>query len=194
MKRVSCVDLIFWFLKFVSNLYLKDLQETRLYSSWAHMSLERKYLIPPWMIACRACGDELLVVRRMPSSFAGYISPPQTLFQFSQSIFFSFSSYIRFCSTNFHFSIAGHPFIKLIREDSFFHWTPGEDEKLLAYIQEHVHGSWRASPSKAGTDELIISYSSWTGKFSFIYGWNVWSVDVGWNLSCSSRPTKGTLI
>ncbi|CAI9271018.1 unnamed protein product [Lactuca saligna] len=45
----------------------------------------------------------------------------------------------------------GHAFIKLIREDSFFHrWTPGEDEKLLAYIQEHVHGSWRALPSKAG--------------------------------------------
>ncbi|XP_023771382.1 transcription factor MYB16 isoform X2 [Lactuca sativa] len=29
-------------------------------------------------------------------------------------------------------------------------WTPEEDEKLLAYIQEHGHGSWRALPSKAG--------------------------------------------
>lgn len=39
-------------------------------------------------------------------------------------------------------------------------WTPEEDEKLLAYIQEHGHGSWRALPSKAGTYELIIiSYS-----------------------------------
>ncbi|KAK1440803.1 hypothetical protein QVD17_06635 [Tagetes erecta] len=29
-------------------------------------------------------------------------------------------------------------------------WTPDEDQKLLAYIQEHGHGSWRALPSKAG--------------------------------------------
>ncbi|KAL8052482.1 hypothetical protein ABFX02_05G007500 [Erythranthe guttata] len=29
-------------------------------------------------------------------------------------------------------------------------WTPEEDEKLLAYIHEHGHGSWRALPSKAG--------------------------------------------
>ncbi|XP_076901676.1 transcription factor MYB106-like [Bidens hawaiensis] len=29
-------------------------------------------------------------------------------------------------------------------------WTPDEDQKLMAYIQEHGHGSWRALPSKAG--------------------------------------------
>ncbi|KQJ98396.1 transcription factor MYB106 isoform X1 [Brachypodium distachyon] len=29
-------------------------------------------------------------------------------------------------------------------------WTSEEDEKLLAYIEEHGHGSWRALPSKAG--------------------------------------------
>ncbi|KAG8087282.1 hypothetical protein GUJ93_ZPchr0010g9746 [Zizania palustris] len=29
-------------------------------------------------------------------------------------------------------------------------WTPEEDEKLLAYIEENGHGSWRALPSKAG--------------------------------------------
>nr|CAB43399.1 Myb-related transcription factor mixta-like 1 [Antirrhinum majus] len=29
-------------------------------------------------------------------------------------------------------------------------WTPEEDQKLLSYIQEHGHGSWRALPSKAG--------------------------------------------
>ncbi|KAG0449895.1 hypothetical protein HPP92_027160 [Vanilla planifolia] len=29
-------------------------------------------------------------------------------------------------------------------------WTPEEDQKLLAYIKEHGHGSWRALPSKAG--------------------------------------------
>ncbi|XP_042018879.1 transcription factor MYB106-like [Salvia splendens] len=28
-------------------------------------------------------------------------------------------------------------------------WTAEEDEKLLAYIQEHGHGSWRSLPSKA---------------------------------------------
>ncbi|XP_019194956.1 PREDICTED: myb-related protein Zm38-like [Ipomoea nil] len=29
-------------------------------------------------------------------------------------------------------------------------WTPEEDQKLLAYIEQHGHGSWRALPSKAG--------------------------------------------
>ncbi|XVF09041.1 hypothetical protein REPUB_Repub07fG0056300 [Reevesia pubescens] len=29
-------------------------------------------------------------------------------------------------------------------------WTPEEDQKLLAYIQKHGHGSWRSLPEKAG--------------------------------------------
>ncbi|CAH8324103.1 unnamed protein product [Eruca vesicaria subsp. sativa] len=29
-------------------------------------------------------------------------------------------------------------------------WTPEEDQKLLAYIEEHGHGSWRSLPQKAG--------------------------------------------
>ncbi|XP_011017649.1 PREDICTED: transcription factor MYB76-like [Populus euphratica] len=29
-------------------------------------------------------------------------------------------------------------------------WTPEEDQKLLAYIEEHGHGSWRALPAEAG--------------------------------------------
>lgn len=29
-------------------------------------------------------------------------------------------------------------------------WTPEEDQKLLGYIKEHGHGSWRALPAKAG--------------------------------------------
>lgn len=29
-------------------------------------------------------------------------------------------------------------------------WTPEEDKKLVAYIEEHGHGSWRALPAKAG--------------------------------------------
>ncbi|XP_015580863.2 transcription factor MYB106 [Ricinus communis] len=29
-------------------------------------------------------------------------------------------------------------------------WTPEEDQKLLAYIEEHGHGSWQALPAKAG--------------------------------------------
>ena len=29
-------------------------------------------------------------------------------------------------------------------------WTPEEDQKLLAYIQQHGHGSWRFLPQKAG--------------------------------------------
>ncbi|KAL0372481.1 UNVERIFIED_CONTAM: Transcription factor [Sesamum calycinum] len=31
-------------------------------------------------------------------------------------------------------------------------WSPEEDEKLLDYIQQHGHGSWRALPSKAGLE------------------------------------------
>ncbi|KAL5216483.1 hypothetical protein ABZP36_007884 [Zizania latifolia] len=29
-------------------------------------------------------------------------------------------------------------------------WTPEEDQKLLAYIEQHGHGCWRSLPSKAG--------------------------------------------
>ena len=35
-------------------------------------------------------------------------------------------------------------------------WTPEEDQKLLAYIEEHGHGSWRALPAKAGNLFFII--------------------------------------
>lgn len=35
-------------------------------------------------------------------------------------------------------------------------WTPEEDQKLLAYIQEHGHGSWRALPVKAGEYSTIF--------------------------------------
>ena len=34
-------------------------------------------------------------------------------------------------------------------------WTPEEDQKLLAYIEEHGHGSWRALPAKAGTKHFF---------------------------------------
>lgn len=29
-------------------------------------------------------------------------------------------------------------------------WTPNEDQKLVAYIQNHGHGSWRSLPLNAG--------------------------------------------
>lgn len=29
-------------------------------------------------------------------------------------------------------------------------WTPDEDQKLVAYIQKHGHGSWRSLPLHAG--------------------------------------------
>jgi transcription factor MYB, plant len=35
-------------------------------------------------------------------------------------------------------------------------WTPEEDQKLLAYIEEHGHGSWRALPAKAGNDAFAF--------------------------------------
>lgn len=36
-------------------------------------------------------------------------------------------------------------------------WTPDEDRKLVAYIQEHGHGSWRALPKNAGRHEPLFS-------------------------------------
>ena len=29
-------------------------------------------------------------------------------------------------------------------------WTPDEDQRLVAYIQKHGHGSWRSLPVNAG--------------------------------------------
>lgn len=29
-------------------------------------------------------------------------------------------------------------------------WTAEEDRKLIAYVEEHGHGSWRKLPLKAG--------------------------------------------
>lgn len=43
-------------------------------------------------------------------------------------------------------------------------WTPEEDQKLLAYIEEHGHGSWRALPAKAGEywQTWILPSRKWT--------------------------------
>lgn len=38
-------------------------------------------------------------------------------------------------------------------------WTPEEDQKLLAYIEEHGHGSWRALPAKAGNDNSQLKFT-----------------------------------
>ncbi|GJW67697.1 mixta1 transcription factor [Tanacetum coccineum] len=52
-------------------------------------------------------------------------------------------------------------------------WTPEEDQKLLAYIEEHGHGSWRALPTKAGfTSVVMLRWTNYLrpdikrGKFS----------------------------
>ena len=38
-------------------------------------------------------------------------------------------------------------------------WTPEEDQKLVAYIEQHDgHGSWRALPSKAGIYVIVHKY------------------------------------
>ena len=34
-------------------------------------------------------------------------------------------------------------------------WTPDEDQKLVAYIQQHGHGSWRNLPERAGTYDRV---------------------------------------
>ncbi|KAL5212914.1 hypothetical protein ABZP36_023761 [Zizania latifolia] len=37
-------------------------------------------------------------------------------------------------------------------------WTPEEDQKLLAYIDQHGHGCWRSLPAKAGTWSAIATH------------------------------------
>ena len=39
-------------------------------------------------------------------------------------------------------------FVKGLKNGS---WTSEEDQKLVAYIEEHGHGSWQALPLKACT-------------------------------------------
>lgn len=47
-------------------------------------------------------------------------------------------------------------------------WTPEEDQKLLAYIEEHGHGSWRALPSKAGDYPHSILHGDGFSEFSLL--------------------------
>lgn len=37
-------------------------------------------------------------------------------------------------------------------------WTPEEDQKLIAFIENNGHGSWRALPAKAGNYFEYIIY------------------------------------
>ncbi|PPD97603.1 hypothetical protein GOBAR_DD05361 [Gossypium barbadense] len=47
-------------------------------------------------------------------------------------------------------------------------WTAEEDQILMAYIQQHGHGNWRALPEKAG-DCLIILLFSHSLIFIYLY-------------------------
>ena len=51
-------------------------------------------------------------------------------------------------------------------------WTPEEDQKLLAYIEEHGHGSWRALPAKAGT-----IYNTYINLYIYMISTNISSSD-----------------
>lgn len=39
-------------------------------------------------------------------------------------------------------------------------WTPEEDHKLVKYIQNNGHGSWRALPKLAGLHFSLLCYFS----------------------------------
>ncbi|KAG6503904.1 hypothetical protein ZIOFF_036228 [Zingiber officinale] len=43
-------------------------------------------------------------------------------------------------------------------------WTPEEDEKLVGYIQEHGHGSWRSLPKKAGLNRWSMISKGLPGR------------------------------
>ena len=47
-------------------------------------------------------------------------------------------------------------------------WTPEEDQKLLAYIEEHGHGSWRALSAKAGNSFSYIYLHIHTHKHIYL--------------------------
>lgn len=50
-------------------------------------------------------------------------------------------------------------------------WTPEEDQQLVAHIQRHGHGSWRALPTLAGThraDTNLITNISTFFFFPFL--------------------------
>ncbi|EEF33218.1 r2r3-myb transcription factor, putative [Ricinus communis] len=49
-------------------------------------------------------------------------------------------------------------------------WTPEEDQKLLAYIEEHGHGSWQALPAKAAIN-IVFDFvkKNETLRLSFIH-------------------------
>lgn len=38
-------------------------------------------------------------------------------------------------------------------------WTPEEDEKLVEYIKNHGHGSWRSLPHLAGFFSFFSDFS-----------------------------------
>ena len=41
-------------------------------------------------------------------------------------------------------------------------WTKQEDQKLIAYVTEHGHGSWKALPKKAGKIKYtLVILSTW---------------------------------
>lgn len=63
-------------------------------------------------------------------------------------------------------------------------WTPEEDQKLLAYIEEHGHGSWRSLPEKAGKMKLLYSslcskYSKHSLSFIFLHSQSQVYIDAG---------------
>lgn len=47
-------------------------------------------------------------------------------------------------------------------------WTAEEDDKLLAFIHHHGHGSWRSLPSKAGDYFLILYINIYIYTYNYI--------------------------
>lgn len=48
-------------------------------------------------------------------------------------------------------------------------WTPEEDQKLSAYIEQHGHGSWRALPAKAGHCHYYSPSSTFSHTSAYTY-------------------------
>jgi transcription factor MYB, plant len=56
-------------------------------------------------------------------------------------------------------------------------WTAEEDQKLLAFIEQHGHGCWRSLPAKAGEDpttelddiSIDLTFSSHSIRFIILY-------------------------
>ncbi|KAI3696381.1 hypothetical protein L1987_79395 [Smallanthus sonchifolius] len=69
-------------------------------------------------------------------------------------------------------------------------WTPEEDRKLLSYIKQFGHGSWRALPVNAGNHVLAIRLVTWSTIAAHLSRRTDNEIKNFWNSHIKKRMTK----